>query len=548
LRSSVSITARRPKGPCLLVEWESPGRAFLEAIGPALSRSRPPLAPERRYCGVPGRAIVASNLMHLALILFGVVVLPLMNFSWLTRQLPPPPVKEYKLTYVRSLTLPAMEDVSGAEQGHRGVAGGKTAFHPQQLIRIARGNLQVPTVYQPPKIVLPRHDSELMNLLVIPGATAVPASPDPMPKAASRRRLPALQPVVVPPPPPDVARDLKPKLLLPMPEVVAPPPDVLSGNRVSRSRWTELASNRNLPLPPPSASPTRPGTGSGAAGEEEVKDAGILISSLPGQTLGAPAGPIEGSLAMSPAGQGATGAGGSGGGEGIGTGSGPGAGTSGTGPGSGSNGRGYGASSTAKGGISPGPGPGGSGDGNGPPSPVPGVTISGGGVYQAGVVYLPSFGSSAAPNMAATPDRPLGPRRSPGLTVIATPRSGGALNLYGVLKGPKVYTIYFDTRLGATVLQFSELNSDGPGFDGDLTAPDPLKTDLPDDIRSARLILSCVIDRMGMLRQFHVLESGNAEFAKRVLDALANWRFRPVLRGNTAIAVAAILGFRVDTR
>ena len=547
MRSSVSITARGPKEPRLLVEWESPGRAFLESIRPALARSRRPLASERRYSGVPGRAIFASNLLHVALILFGLLVLPLLNFSWLTRRLLPPPVKEYTLTYVRSLTLPAMEDVSGAEQGRRGTAGGKTAFHPKQLIRIARGNLQVPTVYQPPKIVLPRHDSELMNLLVIPGATAVPARADPMPKAASRRRLPAFQPVVVPPPPPDVARDLKPKLLLPTPEVVAPPPDVLSGKALSQSRWTELASNQNLPSPPPPASPTRPSAGSGAAGEE-MQDAGILISSLPGQTLGAPAGPIGGSLVMSPAGKGTTGVGGAGGGEGIGTGSGPGAGTGGTGPGAGSDGSGYGASTTAKGGISPGPGPGGSGNGHGPPSPVTGVTIQGGGVYQAGVVYLPSFGPSSAPSMTATPDRPLGPRRSPGLTVIATPRSGGALNLYGVLKGPKVYTIYFDTRLGATVLQFSELNSDGPGFDGDLTAPDPLKTDLPDDIHSARLILSCIIDRVGRLQEFHVLESGNAQFAKKVLDALAHWRFRPVLRGNTAIAVAAILGFRVDTR
>jgi len=81
-----------------------------------------------------------------------------------------------------------------------------------------------------------------------------------------------------------------------------------------------------------------------------------------------------------------------------------------------------------------------------------------------------------------------------------------------------------------------------------LTAPDPLHADLPAGILRSRVVIACLLDRSGAIRNAQVLESANAETTARIMAALPKWKFRPVLRGDQPVEVNAILGFDIDTR
>jgi hypothetical protein len=130
---------------------------------------------------------------------------------------------------------------------------------------------------------------------------------------------------------------------------------------------------------------------------------------------------------------------------------------------------------------------------------------------------------------------------------VATSRSGGAFNFYGALKGDKVYTIYIDTKLGTAVMQFADPTSVMHPYSQDLIAPQPMRADLPAGLPHSRLVIACVLDRTGMVKNPHVLETGTAAMTSKVLAALNNWKFRPVFRGDQPIEVNAILGFNIDT-
>jgi len=131
--------------------------------------------------------------------------------------------------------------------------------------------------------------------------------------------------------------------------------------------------------------------------------------------------------------------------------------------------------------------------------------------------------------------------------VVATSRSGGAFNFYGVLKGDRVYTIYLETPVGTVVMQFADPTSTQHPYAEDLVAPEPLRADLPPGLPHARLVIACVLDRSGLVKNPHVLETAPAVMTAKVLAALSNWKFRPVLRGTQPIEVNAILGFNIDT-
>ena len=62
------------------------------------------------------------------------------------------------------------------------------------------------------------------------------------------------------------------------------------------------------------------------------------------------------------------------------------------------------------------------------------------------------------------------------------------------------------------------------------------------------MILACVLDRSGVVKNVKVLEPGAAEATSKILVALQSWKFRPAFRGNDPVEVNAILGFGVDTR
>jgi outer membrane biosynthesis protein TonB len=71
---------------------------------------------------------------------------------------------------------------------------------------------------------------------------------------------------------------------------------------------------------------------------------------------------------------------------------------------------------------------------------------------------------------------------------------------------------------------------------------------LPTSLHPSRVIIACILDRSGVLKNLKVLESGPPEATSKILVALQSWKFRPAFRGNEPVEVNAILGFGVDTR
>ncbi|HEY6180994.1 MAG TPA: hypothetical protein VIW67_02050 [Terriglobales bacterium] len=271
---------------------------------------------------------------------------------------------------------------------------------------------------------------------------------------------------------------------------------------------------------------------------------GVVVSSKPGSQQGIPSGGGAGALAMSPKGGTEPGLGGSGGGQSIGHGNGPGSGFSGEGSGAGKDGLGRGSDPNAKGGISPYPGPGGTGTGvNGTPA-MPGVSVKGG---NSNIVTLPSFGGDGAQPNDPSRSSAGKDKRGSGYTIIATSHSGGAFNRYGYLKGDKVYTIYLDTMAGPAVMQMADPLSAAHPSSQDLDAPEPIRTDVPAGILHTRLVIACVMDTSGSLKNFQVLEPGNATMMAKVIAALPHWKFKPAMRSNQPVEVTAILGFNIDT-
>ena len=325
--------------------------------------------------------------------------------------------------------------------------------------------------------------------------------------------------------------------------MVPPPPTVSGGGSLSGMG----SGNRGAGLggPMDAGSVAAPPSNNGGSG----KGTGIVVSSQPGSKIGMPGNAGAGSLAMSPSGGDKAGLGGSGGGSGIGRGAGTGSGLSGEGSGAAKadatkDGTGRGSETMARGGISPYPGPGGAGNGTTGKPPMPGVSVNGG----SNIVTLPSFGADGAgPNIIAR--SPVGKdQQGPGITVVGSARSGGAFNFYGMLKGDKNYTIYIDTVLGTAVMQYADPSSAAHPYAEDLVAPQPMRSDLPANLKPSRLVIACILDRTGTLRNMQVLDGGGSAMTSKVLAALTNWKFRPVFRGEQPVEVNAILGFDIDTR
>jgi len=167
--------------------------------------------------------------------------------------------------------------------------------------------------------------------------------------------------------------------------------------------------------------------------------------------------------------------------------------------------------------------------------------VSGGG----NVVTLPSFGAAPSPGAAGRSNVPKS--ASNAVTVVASPRAGGAMNLYGAMKGDRVYSIYIGTSIGQVSMQFADPSSATRPYADELTAPTPIRTDLPTDLLHQKLVVRYVLDRSGTLQNPQVLNSESSNFESKLLTGLANWKFTPALRGNEAIEVNVILGFGVDT-
>ena len=428
------------------------------------------------------------------------------------------------------------------------------------------------------------------NVDVVPPPVSAPASAS---AVSSRLSLP--QPSVIAPPPTNVSRELSSygtgkvgemhKQIVPPPveisgavsghgsstsvpgtDIVPPPPSVSGSGTVSAGRYiggraTTLATN--VVPPPPTvtsgnAGHTRGGSGSGSFGSLDMssviappKAAGgtgaaktaVVVSSQPGSHVGVPGSGGVGAIAVSPSGGSKAGIGGSGNGGGLGHGSGPGSGLSGEGTGGASAGVGRGSDPASKSGTSPYPGTGGAGTTMAPVSNTPGISVNGG-----NTITLPSFGGNGNGADPTGPSRTHLSKGGPGITIVASSRSGGAFNFYGALKGDPVYTIYFQTTLGVGVLQYADPSSAHHVYPQELTAPEPLKAELPPGLTASRMVIACILDPNGVLRNVRVLEPGSAQTSAKVLAALPSWKFKPAFRGDRPVEVNAILGFNIDTR
>lgn len=337
---------------------------------------------------------------------------------------------------------------------------------------------------------------------------------------------------------------------------VPPPAQVQSG--FWRSLVTAVTGTAAVPPPPTLTANAGTGVGSGTRGSGfgEMVDAGapapgktggnvagngIIVSNAPGSKVATPSTGGAGSLAMSPSGGAKSGLGGSDNGSGIGKGNGSGNSASGAGSGAARSGSGHDTGVLARAGTSPLPGTGGAGIGASNP-PLPGVSVHGG----SNIITLPSFGSADSPSDPAVSSIKRN-HAGPDITIVGSSRAGGAFNLYGALKGDKVYTIYIDTTLGTAVMEYADPTSATHPYGEDLTAPQPVLADLPAHLKRTRLVIACVLDRSGALKNTHVLQSGGPEMTNQVLAYLAHWKFSPAFRGDQPVEVNAILGFDIDT-
>ena len=281
--------------------------------------------------------------------------------------------------------------------------------------------------------------------------------------------------------------------------VVPPPPTVSGVGSVSGMGHGDRGTGLGGPLDAGSVTAPPSNTGGSTSGS------GIVLSSQPGSKVGVPGSAGAGSLALSPAGGNKLGVGEGQGGQGIARGEGPGSGFSGEGRGGAKSGEGLGSDASAHGGISPYPGSGGAGTGSVGKPPLPGVSVHGGN----NIITLPSFGADGGSGAAPGRSSKMKSNEGPDITIVGTSRSGGAFNFYGSLKGDKVYTIYIDTALGPAVLEYADPASATHPYGEDLTAPHPMRTDLPANLKRSRLIIACVLDRSGLLRNARVLEPGS---------------------------------------
>ena len=320
--------------------------------------------------------------------------------------------------------------------------------------------------------------------------------------------------------------------------VIPPPPSVGGGSSPSGSGVGRRGSGVGGPMDAGSgvAPPATGGSG---------PNTGAVISSDPGAKVGLPSSGGKGSLAMSPGGGDKPGIGGTGGGTSIGHGSGPGSGMKGTDTGAGKSGTGVGSDPNAHGGISPNAGPGGAGNATSGTPPVPGVAVTGGST----IVTLPSFGSDPAANDLSSPARSSAKQQHQTLNVdvVASASSGGAFEPYKNLLHGEKHTTYLDTTLGTVVMEYADEASAGRATAGPLTAPQQIRTELPDGLPHARMVLTGTLDTSGNLKNLRVLEAGPAGMTARILPALRAWKLEPAMRGGQPVEVTAILGFGINT-
>jgi hypothetical protein len=197
----------------LLVEWSSPWSEFFSSIRPALMKSPPRLAGEARTGVLPYRGIAITWIAE-AILVAALIVLPsqIPSLTPAQRRVMP----KYDVIYFSGDELPQTEDRGGAESGRAGSAGGKTAVHRTQVIRVTRGKVLQEKVVDVPSLNLPQSDAPVENLLAYKNV------PGPPPVEGIRAALTAPSPTeTVVAPTPEVRRENM--LVAPLLDTVVPP-------------------------------------------------------------------------------------------------------------------------------------------------------------------------------------------------------------------------------------------------------------------------------------------------------------------------------------
>ncbi len=217
--------------PKLLVEWSSPWREFLGAIGPALARSERRLAGEAPFGLVPLRIMVPAYFLE-AFVIFAAIAVQIKIAE--LRPFVAPRFSRHDVVYYSGDELPRTEDLGGAAAGTTGRSGGEEAHHNTQTIKIARGGSLVPKVVDAPNLKLPSTSDAVANLLAI----RPDAGPPPVEGMRSTRTVPNLASALVAPAP-NVIRDYT-RNGVQLDSVIAPAPSV----------------TRDRPLTAPNLNPT----------------------------------------------------------------------------------------------------------------------------------------------------------------------------------------------------------------------------------------------------------------------------------------------------
>jgi TonB family protein len=97
--------------------------------------------------------------------------------------------------------------------------------------------------------------------------------------------------------------------------------------------------------------------------------------------------------------------------------------------------------------------------------------------------------------------------------------------------------------LGTAAMEYAEASA-GRGV---FSPPQGIRTNLPEGLPRARMVVTCTLDASGNLKGIRVLEAGPADMTAKVLAALRSWKFQPAMRDNQPVEVTAILGFGINT-
>jgi len=532
-----------PFQPQLDVAWERGASAFLGnlsvALGPRPHRLTGRVLFYDFWMGKwsPGRAFVASVLVHIAVLVF-----PVPNWRYARAAEAPRERERVQLTYfgpARDLPplIPSSPRPRGEAKRPAPVPGRPTAVNPRQTIvsNPLRINHPRQTLIQPqapptpPKILPP-----LPNMVQWSGPAA-PARPRPVVTPLDARRARR-------------TRAQRPTEDLPLPQ--EPNSEIRAGDlNIAASAPVARARLPVQPMSVPKAGQRRAGTDANPAPEVGgAPDLGngssdglpnlIALSAdpaPPSPNLEIPLGNLSARFATGPSLQ--PGVGENAGGNGIGAGSG-----SGTRGGSGGDGTG-------------------AGGGSGPP----GISISGGNPENTAPMASP----------APLPSRPLParpqPRGSGDVLRMPEPALGGAaLGSRGPALGPgyapsspevvepafgikRTYTLHINmpnltSAAGSWILRFAELNPEAESAVVDLTAPVPMRKVDPryppvliEQRIEGHVRLYAIIRANGSVDSIEVQRGLHPELDRYSMEALAQWKFRPAGRNGKPVDVEAVI-------